>query len=70
MGSADISALHLRPRELYKHFSGVLLENKYVYGKEGMKSDYAALCAKNRVIHAESPIPAHIPEINLKYKIV
>lgn len=35
-----------------------------------MKSDYAALCAENRVIHAESPIPAHIPEINLKYKIV
>lgn len=70
-GSTNKSALHLRPRKLYKYFSSVLLVNKYLYGKESMKSDYAFLCAENRgVIHAESPTPAHIPEINLKYKIV
>lgn len=63
-GSTNKSALHLRPRKLYKYFSSVLLVNKYL-------SDYAFLCAENRgVIHAESPTPAHIPEINLKYKIV
>lgn len=61
----------MRPRKLYKHFSSVLLENKDVYGKESMKSDYAFLCAENRgLIHAESPAPAHITEINLKHKIV
>lgn len=43
----------------------------YIYGKEGIKSDYTFLLTENRgALHAEPPTPAHIPEISLEYKKV
>lgn len=41
----------------------------YIYGKEGIKTDYTFLLTENRgAVYAEPPTPAHIPEISLEYK--